>query len=160
LPDEGPAVCWAEDLFVSEYLYDDELTERDEPMTPEEVSALVRRVLDAVGRPGEPPQVEYDGAEDPDNAGRLSRETGVIHLDPRCVRPMLVLHELAHWLLWRHLDERYVVSHGSDFRFTMCSLVEAAWGDDYAEGLADLYAEHVGELWRAFMAEHAPEALR
>lgn len=157
LPDEGPAVSWAEDTFAADCLYDDELTEREEPMTPDEVAALVRRVLTARNRAENLPQIEYDGADDPENAGRVSHETGVIHLDPRCARPMLVLHELAHWLLWRDLDEGYVISHGSDFRFTMCALVGAAWGDEYGQTLRNEYDQHVGEVWQDFLGHLGTE---
>lgn len=82
----------------------------------------------------EGPKILLDVPDDAGVSGWHSGTTGDLHFHPELLRPMTVLHEMAHWLTPGH-------GHGSWFV------------ENFSELVAIIYGDEIKEEFRAYMPD-------
>ncbi len=104
-----------------------ELLDEERQLDPADLSDFVGRVIaDAGWQCDEPPTIVLDVSDDSDYSAWHEGATGTIHLHPKLLAPLTVLHKVAHWL--RPRDR-----HGPQFRGTLVALIHAAEGHETAQ---------------------------
>lgn len=94
---------------------------------------------------GASPTFAFDVTDEDDLAAWHQGHTGAIHLHPRLIHPVIVLHEVAHWI-------RPADGHGAQWAAVFVGLIGAGLGEQARVELLEAFRDcgvPVDESWMA-----------